>query len=120
MTHEFIKWVVSLLPKETVQIQPLEHTFTTELSLLKHTPIPKERKPLWWYLGAFSLWCQLAKVACIGMESRLDIEVYKPDPSDTEAAPEPTGKDFMIAIFFIVLGILALVAGLISNIIVQM
>ena len=116
-SQEFLEWAASLLPKD---LQAVEHTVQSDLELPNHPTIPKGRKPIWWYLFAFPIWCRICEIACEGMEKRLNTDQYKPDLSNEDILlPPPTNRDFLMAIFFIVFGLVALVAGLVSNVVVQ-
>jgi len=83
-------------------------------------------KPFWWYLGLFPLWCAIANKGSKGMSTKLALvaedEIDSEDGidvnvSDGDYQPSPSG--FCMAIFFIIFGIVAGVAGIVSNVFVQ-
>ncbi len=73
-------------------------------------------KPIWWYICGFPLWCKIAKVGKENMTMRMKLEgdVIYDSPDDVNEVDIflPNGRDFFIAIFFIVFGVVAQVAGL--------
>ena len=114
--HEFLEWAGSLLPPR--QCIDVQHTVQSDLTLPNHPHIPKGRKPIWWYLFGFPIWCHICEIACEGMHSRLSVDQYKPEGGEN-LLPPPTKYDFLVAMFFVVFGLVALVAGLISNVVLQ-
>lgn len=80
--------------------------------------------PLWWYPTLMPLWRAIASTGAMGMKIRLEqIEEEHPGATSVEASGEivgPTHGMFYLSMFMIVFGIVALVAGLISNIVVNM
>ncbi len=80
-------------------------------------------KPIWWYLGLFPLWCKIASVGQANMINRLNDEgaevTSAPQDADDEDVTIPNGREFCIAIFFIIFGVIAVFAGVISNVYVQ-
>jgi hypothetical protein len=104
---------------------PIEGSKRTMVSAL-----PEGGRPLWWYLGLFPFWCSIASHGSQNMRENLSSnDGYMAHGSPTsseelartedEALLAPSGKDFCIAIFFIVFGVVAAAAGLGTNIYVQ-
>mmetsp|Transcript_13183 Transcript_13183/g.28605 ORF Transcript_13183/g.28605 Transcript_13183/m.28605 type:complete len:606 (+) Transcript_13183:60-1877(+) len=84
------------------------------------------RKPWWWYIGLFPVWCAIARKGSKGMKSKL--ENVAEDHENAEDGVDviandddykPSGSGFCMAVFFIIFGIVGLVAGIASNIAVQ-
>lgn len=78
------------------------------------------RKPIWWYLCGFPLWCKIAKVGSNNMHQKLNDEsswVQSDNENDTLV---PSKRDFFVAIFFIIFGAVSLVLGVVSNVYVQL
>jgi sodium-coupled neutral amino acid transporter 11 len=91
---------------------------------------PEGSKPLWWYPLLMPMWCSLASTGRSAMKERLVQEEeqfgqgLESPPNSPSGAGEndefyPLTRDYWIAIFFIVFGFIAAVAGLASNIYVQ-
>ncbi len=82
-------------------------------------------KPIWWYLGLFPIWCKIASYGQANMLKRLseegEVNINNNNNADVneEEILVPNGREFMIAIFFIVFGVIAVIAGVGSNIYVQ-
>ena len=103
------------------------------------TTSPSGPKPIWWYLLGYPLWCWIATKGSEGMKRKLSAPDIYDGTTDTNQTAEnqalssnmnmndeladavvvPTKGEFRMAIFFISFGILAAVAGLSSNIWVQ-
>jgi len=92
------------------------------------------RKPWWWYPLAMPFWISIALRGSNGMNDRLtalEEEHHRPiSPTttttttvdvdvDVDGVVEPCVVDYGFAIFFIVFGTIALVAGVASNVYVQ-
>ena len=83
-------------------------------------------KPLWYYLGLFPIWCAVANKGAVQMKKKIDAAYdltgisAKNAPGDRSMLlPPPTTKDYSIALFFIVFGVISAVAGVVSNVYVQ-
>mmetsp|Transcript_21959 Transcript_21959/g.62974 ORF Transcript_21959/g.62974 Transcript_21959/m.62974 type:complete len:616 (+) Transcript_21959:17-1864(+) len=85
-------------------------------------------KPLWWYFGLFPIWCAIARRGSKGMQLKMEkVEedrenAHEHDGVDVianDADYQPSSGGFCMAIFFIIFGIIGVVAGITSNVIVQ-
>jgi len=85
-------------------------------------------KPLWWYICLFPLWCAIARRGSKGMQLKMEkVEedrenAHEHDGVDVianDADYQPSSGGFCMAIFFIIFGIVGVVAGITSNVIVQ-
>jgi len=91
-------------------------------------------KPLWWYLCGFFIWCRIALRGSVSMREKLDqnsvgFPSLPKGESDNALGDfeedgvtdvfQPVKKDFVLSMFLILFGITALVAGVGSNIYVQ-
>ena len=83
-------------------------------------------KPFWWYLGGFPIWWAIASTGSNGMRERLSsaAEGYWDATAEGHKDIEnekyfPTKGGFCLAVFFIMFGVVAAVAGLVSNLVVQ-
>mmetsp|Transcript_9911 Transcript_9911/g.14929 ORF Transcript_9911/g.14929 Transcript_9911/m.14929 type:complete len:546 (+) Transcript_9911:206-1843(+) len=79
-----------------------------------------ERKPVWWYLFGFPMWTKIAQIGSANMAVTLGSAAIKEAAAYDEDCMVPTRREFFIAIFFICFGVLSLVAGVGSNIYVQL
>jgi len=79
------------------------------------------RKPLWWYLLGFPVWTKIAHVGRTNMMKKVDDanSAYETAAYD-ENTMVPNGREFFIAIFFICFGVLSAIAGVASNMYVQL
>lgn len=88
--------------------------------------ITSGRKPLWYYLGLFPIWTSLANSGAIHMQKKIEAATAAVTGGGAvveeakEELPPPSKKDFGVCLFFIVFGIVSAVAGVLSNIYVQM
>jgi len=86
--------------------------------------IDEGRKPVWWYIAGFPIWCYIASLGRTNMnskisrESNMDPRTAPPqDVSDEDGdVIIPNGTEFTIAIFFVIFGVVAVFAGVGSNI----
>jgi sodium-coupled neutral amino acid transporter 11 len=92
------------------------------------TTIPTGSKPWWWYPALMPFWIRVAEVGSEGMTQRLTAleQLHGPAPGEgDEGQPEdtetigPCTRDYYISIFFVIFGFVAMVAGVLSNIYVQ-
>lgn len=79
------------------------------------------RKPVWWYLLGFPVWTKIAHVGRTNMMKKVDDanSAYETAAYD-ENTMVPNGREFFIAIFFICFGVLSAIAGVASNMYVQL
>jgi sodium-coupled neutral amino acid transporter 11 len=82
-------------------------------------------KPCWYYIGLFPIWCSVAERGATHMEQKIDA-FNMPQESGNAAVgeskdvlPVPSNWDFFVAFFFVLFGILSLVAGVVSNVYAQ-
>jgi hypothetical protein len=82
---------------------------------------PSGSKPLWWFPALMPIWCALASAGCNGMKTKISDDTQTSTSTDEEEGDvlDPSPRQYMIAIFFIVFGTIGMVAGLLSNIYVQ-
>ena len=66
-------------------------------------------------------WCALASAGSNGMKNKLpdDSHIHATTEEDEGDVLHPSPRQYVIAIFFIVFGTIGMVAGLLSNIYVQ-
>jgi sodium-coupled neutral amino acid transporter 11 len=83
-------------------------------------PMETSKKPIWWYLCGFPLWCKIAKVGSNNMHQKLNNEDSWVEADNEDDIMVPSKKEFLIAIFFIIFGSVSLVLGIVSNIYVQL
>ena len=81
-------------------------------------------KPWWWFPTLMPIWCALASSGCQGMKAKFANEgvehvVNGSHQGEDEEAVHPRKRDFIICILFIVFGVIGAVAGLLSNVYVQ-
>lgn len=88
-------------------------------------------KPWWWFPTLMPIWCALAMTGRRAMQEKLaaegnDAEITEFDngshvegEADGGDVVHPTTRDYLVSIFFIVFGTIGMVAGLGSNLYVQ-
>ena len=77
------------------------------------------RKPLWWYLCGFPIWTSIASRGKRNMSIKIDdASTYETTAYDIDMIPNR--REFGIAIFFICFGVVSVIAGVGSNIYVQL
>ena len=84
--------------------------------------ITSGRKPCWYHLGLFPLWVWIANRGATNMQWKIvaaSSSVASDDNID-ELLPRPSAADFCVCIFFVLFGVVAMVAGVVSNVYVQM
>ncbi len=80
---------------------------------------------MWWYGLGFPIWCKIARLGRANMNEKIyqnacmssgeeAVEGHAEDILDTN------GREFCIAIFFVVFGIISVIAGVGSNFYVQL
>ena len=79
------------------------------------------RKPCWWYLCGFPAWTYIAEVGRSNMNRKVNNEevVFEANAYDEETML-PNSRDFCVAIFFVCFGVVTMIAGVGSNIYVQL
>jgi hypothetical protein len=80
-------------------------------------------KPIWWYLTGFPIWCRIASIGKANMMTKLSNEGMgsaSPQDISEEDIMIPNGTEFTIAIFFVIFGVIAVIAGVGSNIYAQL
>jgi len=82
-------------------------------------------KPIWWYLLGFPIWTKIAQVGKTNMNLKIDDAAGMAYETEAYSAYDensmlPNGREFFIAIFFICFGVLSAVAGVASNVYVQL
>ena len=80
-------------------------------------------KPLWYHLGLFGVWTWVANKGEVQMQKRIEAATAVTGcaaDETKEVLPPPTKRDFAVCVFFILFGVLSLVAGVGSNIWVQL
>ena len=86
--------------------------------------IKSSKKPLWYYLGLFPIWTAIANRGTIHMTNKIakaNVEARIGGAEERkEILPQPSSYDFFVCIFFVLFGTVSLVAGVLSNIYVQM
>lgn len=109
---------------------PVAGDANTTMQTAQVTASPKEMdKPWWWFPLLMPIWCAIASNGSTTMNIKLEQTGIDFTPPTANVEVKVTGeedddleahrKDFCIAIFFIVFGVVAVVAGILSNIYVQ-
>lgn len=90
-----------------------------------------QSKPIWWFLLGYPIWCWIATKGIQGMKRKLSAPVIYDETEESVSGEQlnetiseeeilfPTKGGFRMAIFFIIFGVIAAIAGLGSNIYVQ-
>jgi len=84
-------------------------------------------KPFWWYLAGFPIWCKIAsrginnmskKLSCNELchETSLSPSLVHETVNDRDEVLVTSCTEFMMAIFFIIFGIICVFVGVLSNI----
>eukprot|EP00581_Thalassiosira_minuscula_P017170 CAMPEP_0183723222 /NCGR_PEP_ID=MMETSP0737-20130205/14878_1 /TAXON_ID=385413 /ORGANISM="Thalassiosira miniscula, Strain CCMP1093" /LENGTH=620 /DNA_ID=CAMNT_0025953479 /DNA_START=118 /DNA_END=1980 /DNA_ORIENTATION=+ len=86
--------------------------------------IKSGRKPLLYYLGLFPIWTSIANSGANHMSKKIEVATAASGggaaDESKEVFPPPSKWDFAICFFFILFGVVSAVAGVGSNIYVQM
>ena len=78
-------------------------------------------KPWWCWLGFFPFWCAVANKGAAHTRKKIDASNLPATGSAVDdVLPAPTKWDFFVAFFFVFFGLVSAVAGVFSNIYVQM
>jgi len=108
---------------------PMEGDATLELARAAFTyaSIRDGSKPLWYYLFLFPWWCSIANYGAERMDKKVAattaLSNSSPMPEDDgskETLPPPTNWDFTVMVFFILFGLVSAIAGVVSNVSVQL
>ena len=90
--------------------------------------VENSSKPIWWYVTGFPLWCRIATIGRANMITKLGGDHDSGSPYNALTSPQstaqdsaediitPSGGEFWSSIFFIVFGVVSIIAGLTSNI----
>ena len=87
-----------------------------------YASITSGRKPLGYYLGLYPLWTDIANMGAINMQLKIDAanSTVAGEDDNIDELPGPTTIDFSVCIFFILFGFVAMIAGVFTNVYVQM
>jgi len=107
---------------------PVEGQANATMQVAATSSIDDLAKPWWWYLTLMPLWASIGSRGSRGMQERLTALEQEHGPVSNDGSTEPpTGveiigpcvRDYWMSIFFIFFGVLAGVAGVVSNVFVQ-
>lgn len=128
---EFLEMITGSLDKKkasdgaTGDIElPVAGDANTTMQTAQVTATHKElNKPWWWFPLLMPIWCAIASTGSTTLKERLaqagaDVQVKAPEEGEDDDL-EVHRRDFCVAIFFIVFGVVAVVAGILSNVYVQ-
>lgn len=128
--EEFLLFASELLNKKKVGGSgvteadlPVEGNSDNVISDRPTVEIEAGCKPIWWYIFGFPLWCSIASFGRSNMSDRINREgnnIATPQDVNEEDILIPNGREFYIAIFFVIFGFVAVIAGVGSNIFVQL
>ena len=79
-------------------------------------------KPIWWYLFLFPLWCKIARIGKDNMNDKIRRDgnlAVLPNDRNSDDSLVSSRREFYIAIFFVVFGVVSVIAGVGSNLYVQ-
>lgn len=81
-------------------------------------------KPWWWFPLLMPIWCAIASTGSTSMREKLARAQFPQTNLRDSLADEDdlvaTRRDFCVAIFFVVFGVVAVIAGILSNVYVQL
>lgn len=79
-------------------------------------------KPCWYYIGLFPFWCSIANRGATHTQKKIDSLATNVNATDesSDVLHAPTNWDFAVAFFFVLFGVVSAVAGVFSNVYVQM
>jgi hypothetical protein len=91
--------------------------------LVTYETITDGRKPILYYLGLFPLWTFIAHRGATHMQVKVDaataVSRGETSVDESNVLPSATKYDFAVSFFFILFGLVSMVAGVISNVYVQ-
>jgi len=107
---------------------PVEGNASLEMSQdvdsFSYESITSGSKPLWYYLGLFPIWTSVAHNGATHMQKKIEaqgaVAAGGAENESKEVLPPPSKSDFAVMLFFVLFGIVSAVAGVLSNIWVQM
>jgi hypothetical protein len=107
----------------TIELPVAGDANATMEQTLGSEPYEPASKPWWWWPCMFPIWRAIASTGARGMRQNLEI-LEEESPGCTTVPPSgevigPLTRDFYMAMFFIIFGVIASVVGLITNIYVQ-
>jgi len=105
---------------------PVAGDATRQIQAAEPPALSDRRKPWWWFPALMPIWCALASTGRRAMNDKLAGEGggVQNLSNGTQADEEgdlvhPNVRDYLISIFFIVFGTIGMIAGLFSNLYVQ-
>jgi hypothetical protein len=117
---------------------PIEGDATANVQTAPSATTPADLtgpKPWWWWPTFMPLWVYIATTGSRGMNNRLEVFDSEHGPVSlsqeedgngedgnggaTTQVVEPCKRDYIFSIFFIFFGLVAMVAGILSNVYVQ-
>jgi hypothetical protein len=106
---------------------PVEGDADASIQTPAPSAMPTGPKPWWWYPTLMPVWVRVASTGAKGMQERLTAleQEHGPSSGDTPQSEHlvetigPCKRDYYISMFFVVFGITAGVAGVLSNVYVQ-
>ena len=95
-----------------------------DVEQFSYNSIVSGSKPIWYYLGLFPIWVSIANRGATNMQRKIEaanaVTVGGAADETKEVLPAPTRWDFCVCIFFILFGTVSAVAGVVSNVWVQL
>jgi sodium-coupled neutral amino acid transporter 11 len=137
--ESFLQWITGSLESrnsskttstDTTEL-PLEGDATANIQSTSQTTddlLLNSSKPWWWYPTFMPIWAAIARYGSQGMNDRLtefDSQHGPVSPTTEEEESTETElvdackRDYIFSMFFILFGIIAMVAGVLSNMYVQ-
>ncbi len=106
---------------------PIEGDPTASMQIREHSMPLQQSKPWWWWPLLMPVWVRIATIGSHGMNERMTALEQEHGPLSLPEAEQPEPVDVVpfhkydafVSMFFIVFGIIALVAGILSNVYVQ-
>jgi sodium-coupled neutral amino acid transporter 11 len=108
---------------------PVEGNASLEIpqnpSINSYTNVTSGPKPCLYYMGLFPFWCSVANIGAQHTQKKIDASGLAADANvnadeSSDVLPSPTNWDFFVSFFFVLFGFVAAVAGVFSNVYVQM
>lgn len=107
---------------------PVEGNASLEISQntdkFSYESITSGSKPCWYYLGLFPIWTSIANSGATHMQKKIETANVVTGggavDESKEVLPPPSKWDFCVCMFFILFGVVSAVAGVLSNVYVQM